>query len=354
MMKRHLTTGAFWLFFVLSPTAFACGDLDFLCKQREGQLNLPIRTPTLPTLPTLPILTPSLPTLPNIIDPECRGDLCRAGQVVIKETGRTVNNVATELGKAPQAIQECLGNVPRCANEILSAPLASLAQAYIEGLYRQAEGQVQSFSPDFIRFIQPYYDVNLSDVTYAENIDTGHGMTLAYCDRIFFVPTIDPEQDKDSLKLVLHEMEHIVQCKKRGKRTFLAEYLVKGAVEMVNRGQFNIHDHHDFERAANAKADSITNTVWNRIQAQATTGPANPFPNGPAPVPPSPPFPPTQTSGSSMGGLLPGTVMQPCGCFGFTNQAVVPEARCMSGAVHIQQCPGFCQMGGAPYAYLCQ
>ena len=100
-------------------SGFACGDLDLICKQREGQLNLPIPTPRLP-------------------DSECRGDICKTISPVTEESKRAVNNLASELGKTPQAIQECLGNVPRCATMIMSAPVAIWAQAYIDGLYRQA------------------------------------------------------------------------------------------------------------------------------------------------------------------------------------------------------------------------
>ncbi len=236
-----------------SVETFACGDLDLLCRQREGELNLPIPTPQ--------------------IDPECRGDLCKAVEGAGKEVVRTIENVARELGKTPQAIQECLTYVERCATEIMSAPLALHAQAYIEGLYRQSEGRVQSFSPQWIALTQQYYDVDLRGVTFAEDINTGHGQTLAYCDRIFFTHSGSPWTDKDELFLTLHEMEHLVQCQKRGRRTFLAEYLLKGAVEIVKNGTFNVHDLHEFEIAANEKARSLTDLLWNQIQASRASSP---------------------------------------------------------------------------------
>lgn len=236
-----------------SLQAGACGDLDLACKQREGQLNLPLSTPR--------------------IDPECRGDLCRAAQGAGQEVGRTIDNVARELGKSPQTIQECLSNVQRCANEIMSAPVALLAQAYIEGLYRQSEGRVQSFSPQWIALTQQYYDVDLRGVTFAENIDTGHGQTVAYCDRIFFTHSGSPWTDKNELFLTLHEMEHLVQCQKRGRRTFLTEYLLKGLVDIGKHGTFNVHDLHDFEIAADAKANSLTDKLWNEIQSARRSSP---------------------------------------------------------------------------------
>lgn len=160
--------------FFFSSTGFACGDLDFSCRQNEGQFNLPVPTPRLPDIQ---------------IDPGCRGDICGAVQPVASEADRTIRNIARELGKSPEAIRECLGNVPRCANEILSAPIAMLAQAYIDNLYRQSKNNVFPFSEEFINLAQPYYEVDLRGVTYSDNINTGHGMTVAYCDRIFFKET---------------------------------------------------------------------------------------------------------------------------------------------------------------------
>lgn len=57
-----------------------------------------------------------------------------------KGAKRGINNIARELGKTPQAIQECLVNVQRCATEVLAAPIAIYLQAYLEWSYRQSEG----------------------------------------------------------------------------------------------------------------------------------------------------------------------------------------------------------------------
>lgn len=250
MVHHILRIALFAVFFSISSSAvLACGDLDLLCKQREGELNIPLP------------------------DPECRGDLCRTADGATKEARRAIDNVARELGKTPEVIQACLGNVPRCVNEILAAPVALLAQAYIDGLYRQAEGKVYPFSNEFINLAQPYYEIDLRSVTFADDINTGHGMVLAHCDRIFFTKSGNLWTDRNELHLVLHELEHLVQCQKRGRRTFLTEYLLKGAVEITKNGQFNIHDLHEFEVSAEAKANHLTNSLWASIQ------------NGSVPVP---------------------------------------------------------------------
>ena len=95
---------------------------------------------------------------------------------------------------------------------------------------------MQPFSQEFISLAQPYYDIDLRGVTFADNINTGHGMTVAYCDRIFFTKNGNLWVDKNELHLALHELEHLVQCQKRGRSTFLAEYILKGAVDIAKHG----------------------------------------------------------------------------------------------------------------------
>jgi len=182
-----------------------------------------------------------------------------------EESKRTINNLANELHKAPEAIASCLSDVGKCANEILSAPLALPVQAYLESLYRQAEGRTYPFSQEFIALAQPYYSVDLRGVTWANDINTGHGMTVAVCDRIFFAGHGDLWKDKNELHHVLHELEHTVQCQRRGIRTYLAEYVLKASLDIVKTGRLNVHDVHDYEVAANAKASQLSSVLWEKI-----------------------------------------------------------------------------------------
>jgi hypothetical protein len=200
--------------------------------------------------------------------PKIDGDVGKGAEDTKREANRLTHNVARELGKTPQALAECAANVSKCATEIASAPVALSAQSYIDGLYRQSEGRVHPLTPEFISLAQPYYSIDLHGVTYADDIDTGHGMVLAYCDRIFFTRSGNLWVDKNELHLVLHELEHLVQCQKRGRSTFLAEYIVKGLVD-ISQGRFNVHDSHEMERAADAKADRLTDALWDKIQSGA-------------------------------------------------------------------------------------
>lgn len=252
-MKKSLRLAICSALLLASFEVLACGDLDLICQQQEGKLNI------------------SLPS----IDPECRGDLCRVITGAGGEVTRTLDNIARELGKTPQAIQQCMANVSRCATEIMAAPVSVAAQAYIEGLYRQSQGRVKSFPPQLISVVQRYYEVDLRGVTYAEDINTGHGQTLAYCDRIFFTHSVSPMTNRDDLALTLHEMEHLVQCQKRGRTTFLAEYLLKGLVDIARNGTFDVHDLHEFEIAADAKANGLLNTVWSQLPSFGFPGAMN-------------------------------------------------------------------------------
>ncbi len=221
--------------------------------------------------------------------PKIGGDVGQLGERIKDEANRLVENVANELGKTPDAIRACIADVGKCVNEVMTAPVAVYAQAYIETLYRQSEGKTYPFSPEFVQLAQPHYDIDLNGITYADDIDTGHGMVLAYCDRVFFTRGGNLWQDKAELHLVLHELEHLVQCQKRGRRTFLSEYILKGVVDFAS-GRFNVHDVHEMEVAAEAKANALTDQLWAKIQSRTVPIPPEellPQPTmSPSPIPP--------------------------------------------------------------------
>jgi len=301
-------------------SAFACGDLDFDCRNKKGDFNIPV-----PELPKLP----EIPSIPFPSDPECRSDICRAGNGINSEAKRTLDNLVREIGKTPEAMADCLRNVERCAKEVFAAPAASLARLYIEDLNRQAQGKIYSFSPQFVALAAQHYEINLAGVTFADNINTWHGQVLAFCNRIYFTREGNLWTDRNELHLVLHELEHLVQCQKRGENTYLSEYIVKGFADIIKNRSFNIHDIHDYEVAAEAKANRLIDSMWAQVQAQG-----------------APPIAPVQSFPS-------GYVMQKCSCRGTTNQTTAQEPRCISRSVHMAYCQGSCFDGSAPYRYIC-
>jgi hypothetical protein len=202
--------------------------------------------------------------------PKAGGDVADVVEGTVKPT---VGAIIDETRKSPQAIANCIGNVGVCVRDVLAAPFSATIQLYIDGLYKQSTGRSSSFAPQFIAMAQPYYSVDLNGITFAQNINTGHGQTVAYCDRIFFAPaSINLWGNYSDLRLVLHELEHTVQCQRRGKQTYLAEYLLKGGMDIIKSGQLNVHDMHDYEVAANAKADSIAPILWNQMRQGAARG----------------------------------------------------------------------------------
>lgn len=201
----------------------------------------------------------------------------------------SIDDLAKELQSTPEAVRECVSDIGKCTVNILAAPLAAPIQAYISALYKQSEGKVKSFSPEFISMVQPYYDVDLNGLTYADDMNTGHGMTVAYCDRIFFVGHGNVWKDWNELHLALHELEHTVQCKKRGAQAYLAEYILKAGLDAVKTGRLNVHDVHDYEVAAESKADQLTDVLWAKIEAaRALAAGSSPSPAAPS----SPVIPP--------------------------------------------------------------
>lgn len=194
------------------------------------------------------------------------GDLGKITEPIKAESAKIIENIRREAENAPQAIQSCLSDVNKCVVEVISAPLAAPVQAYIEGLYRQSEGRSYNFSNEFIALAQPHFSVDLRSITWANDINTGSGMSVSYCDRIFFAGHGNLWTDPGELSHVLHEIEHTVQCQNRGKRTYLAEYVLKVGMDVLKTGRFDVHDLHDYEVAANAKASRITPIIWAQIQ----------------------------------------------------------------------------------------
>lgn len=85
---------------------------------------------------------------------------------------------------------------------------------------------------------------------------------------------------------------------------------------------------------------------WCNTPLGAATGSL--VPNAFAGNPSQPTFPPPAPVG-----MPSGFGMQVCGCWGPNPSSVSPEARCASGSVHLNICPGFCAPGHPLYAYVC-
>lgn len=130
-----------------------------------------------------------------------------------------------------------------------------------------------------------------------------------------------------------HELVHIRQYRNLGTDTFKCDYS-RAYVECggcQDRGHRLEREAYDYENQIQVKLSQAMNQV-------------------PQPVWLPPPGFPAQ----AQAGFTSGFGMQVCGCWGFNPMPSVAEPRCASGAVRLNVCPGFCQGGGNPYAYVCQ
>lgn len=84
---------------------------------------------------------------------------------------------------------------------------------------------------------------------------SGNAITLE--NQIFFPIPLNPEGEPSDLGLLLHELEHVVQWKKKGKNTFLAEYVCDTGRNLSSFDQVKIHDSLNIERAADAKSNAL-------------------------------------------------------------------------------------------------
>jgi hypothetical protein len=152
---------------------------------------------------------------------------------------------------------------------IASAALPGPLKAYIAFLEKQAQGKFKGL-PRWMRIVletQGQYDFDLGLVSYAEGINTVHGMNITFGYNIFCTGAVALEQSSASaadVALILHELEHVSQYRKHGGLApFLVKYVVNAGAEtikLVSRGEYetiNLHDSINLERDAENKSQRI-------------------------------------------------------------------------------------------------
>src|SRR6266511_797682 len=122
-------------------------------------------------------------------------------------------------GVPGEELKKCISDPQSCPGKILSAAayqqLRAIMGNYFASLDQQASGHWRSFTDAFVRDVQPFYEVDLRAVRFATGINTGHGAAVTYGNRIYFPRQIDLNY-RDDLMWMLHELEHVVQYKRRG------------------------------------------------------------------------------------------------------------------------------------------
>jgi Domain of unknown function (DUF4157) len=219
-----------------------CGDVcafgvcahDYACESRKAACHVPWVGPAI-------VDTPGSPLAPG-------GPLGKGGP---------------GLGPvSAEDLKKCLKDPSSCGSVVIGdvtfSAIQPIVSQYISYLDHQADGKRKSLPEAVITKLQPYYpEINLRDIRYAENIDTVHGSNMTVEKEIFFTQSISFTTVTDS-GLLAHELQHSVQYENRGGREgFLAEYLAKGAGQIIAKKSFSVHDDIDFERDAIAKATAV-------------------------------------------------------------------------------------------------
>lgn len=148
-------------------------------------------------------------------------------------------------------------------------PFWETAKKYNKDLSREANGQWHELPTSFIVPNQLHYrEIDLREVRYATNIagvSKIGAKAVAWENTIYFLNDVKLDKEQD-FTLMLHELEHVVQYKRRGgAKNFLKEYFLKAGVaglrSALSFGGFNAHGILDFENAARRK-EKIARTTF--------------------------------------------------------------------------------------------
>ena len=229
-----------------------------LPKVELPKVELPKELPHFPTeldWPELPKILPGpIGTIPIPGEKEA---IDRLSELV---TGKTIEenieHIAGELKNAPESLRICFGNLEKCKNKAAARLIYLLCwriiKEYKAHLFREANGKWENIPSNFVKAVSKHYpEIDVGSVQYATGVNTIHGDTITWEDRIFTPKkSIDLSITEDA-SLMLHELKHTVQYKKRGgDQAFLGEYILKAAGKIIEKRSINIHDDIDIEWAA--------------------------------------------------------------------------------------------------------
>lgn len=184
-----------------------------------------------------------------------------------KRADEHARGAARDLKNLPRSVRDCARNFGACvdknAKRLVYAAFWPVIERYKAHLFNQGKGRWQTLPESLIAAAQQHYpEINLRGVRYATGVDTVHGQAITWNDAIFFPRNVDVNA-YDDLRLMLHELEHVVQYRRRGgDQAFISEYVLKAPGKVIERGSFSVHDHMDLERAADAKASRLVDDIF--------------------------------------------------------------------------------------------
>lgn len=132
-------------------------------------------------------------------------------------------------------------------------------QAYLDS-------QVKEFKPipaDLVEVLQPYYDVDLTKVQIAENIETLSNYNTVVGYKIYYTKPLVYAQPKMQ-KNFLHELRH-VEHYQDNPLTFEAQYLAQVPLAVLRLREArmkSVHENMDFEMDAQEKSEYVYEEVF--------------------------------------------------------------------------------------------
>lgn len=156
----------------------------------------------------------------------------------------------------------------------LTAPyVAVLAMTYSE--YLEFQKANSKLPRGLCKLLAGHYDCNLDDIRFGERINTVHGHTMTWGNKIFFTGSGDFYKNETAFSTLLHELEHVVQFGRQGgKSGFLMKYLPQGGAQippyvdlLIRKKTFSIHDNIDMEVEAIDKERRLKDSLWRMISA---------------------------------------------------------------------------------------
>jgi len=152
--------------------------------------------------------------------------------------------------------------------------LASRLRVYQNFLNKQSSEKYKKLPKELIEIIQPYYqEIDLEEVSYAENVDTVHGQGITIGHKIYFPSPVNLNS-YEGLRWMFHELQHVVQYQREGgELNFLKKYGVEMGKEIFQNKSFNIHDYIEYEAEADKVAYHVLDLVWSDLWKQIKVKP---------------------------------------------------------------------------------
>jgi uncharacterized membrane protein len=194
-----------------------------------------------------------------------------------EQARRCLNDISNCTGELvehvdpSELINACAAKIRECPEHIIKRAPARLAgpivRDYILHLRLEANGRWKSIPDEFrIAFEDKFPEINLLQVRYATGINTMHGQAITIGNEIFFPSSVNTKFESGRA-LLLHELRHVVQYRRKGgQEAFISEYILHAPGKVIEAKNFNVHDLIGTERDAISFSNRVMSvygrTMW--------------------------------------------------------------------------------------------